>query len=133
MGPRALTASSGPAPWSMAVGSYFGSITRGSRGLAPSCCLPHGRRERSPSQFLRQLKKTRGDFSIAEFFKNDKNLRAGNKPAPHHSMQCILVTKEDFRLRASSRHGGRECFWYLMVPESPSGASLRGRRHSSQE
>ena len=51
MGPRALTTSSGLAPWSMAVGSYFGSVKEKfnrsweSRGLAPLGCLPHWGRE----------------------------------------------------------------------------------------
>jgi len=61
MGPRAITASSGLAPWSMAMN--LGSMEKyptalgGSRGLAPSCCLPLWGREGSPSQFPRQLKK----------------------------------------------------------------------------
>ena len=72
MGPRALTASSGLAPWSMA-GSYFNSVKEksnrswGSRGLAPLGCLPHWGREGVTLAISSPAQKTRGDFYIAYF------------------------------------------------------------------
>ena len=47
MGPRALAASSGLAPWSMAVDwdLWYKNFERGSRGPAPLGCLPHWGRE----------------------------------------------------------------------------------------
>jgi len=42
-----LTASSGLAPWSLAVDRdlWYQNFERGSRGLAPACCLPLWGRE----------------------------------------------------------------------------------------
>ena len=79
MGQRALTASSGLAPWSMAV-DRTSAVWRkiqplmGSRGLAPSCCLPHWGREGVTLTISTPTQKTRGDFYRTDFF---GNLKAG--------------------------------------------------------
>ena len=69
MRPRALTASSRARPVEHGCGSYFSSVKEksnrslGSRGLAPSGCLPTGGERGSPSQFLRQSQKTESIIS----------------------------------------------------------------------
>ena len=71
MWPRALTASSGLAPWSMAV-DRFGSVKEksnrswGSRGLAPLVCLPLWGREGATLAISTPAQKTRGDFYKAK-------------------------------------------------------------------
>ena len=74
MGPRALTASSGLAHWSMAVDRTFGSVEEKSSrswGVKGVCHLgllpPTGGERGSPSQFPRQLKKIDG-ISAEPFF-----------------------------------------------------------------
>jgi len=68
MGPRALAASSGLAPWSMAVDRdlWYKNFERGSRGLAPSCCLPL--RVREGVTLTSSTKGPPNDFYGAIFF-----------------------------------------------------------------
>ena len=68
MGPRALTASSGFAPWSWLWIGHFGSeeknptVMGSMRGLPPHAASPFGGERGSPSQFPCQLKKLKRDF-----------------------------------------------------------------------
>ena len=71
MGPRALTASSGLAPWSMAwivlrQRKEKSNRSWGSRGLAPSCCLPLWGREGVTLAISTPTQKTRKEFYRAE-------------------------------------------------------------------
>ena len=71
MEPRALSASSGLAPWSMAVdlGSMekYPTALGGSMGLAPLGCLPLWGREGVTLAISSPAQKTRGDFYKAVF------------------------------------------------------------------
>ena len=66
----------GARPMEYGCGSYFGSAERsnrswGSRGLAPSCCLPHWGREGVTLAISTPAQKTRGDFYRACIFLKD--------------------------------------------------------------
>ena len=74
MGPRALTASSGFAPWSMAVDRTSAALKKnpaahgGSRGLAPLGCLPHWGREGVTLGIVHASSKNARGFLQSPFF-----------------------------------------------------------------
>jgi len=65
----------GARPVEHGCGSYFGSVKEksnhpwGSRGPAPSCCLPHWGREGVTLAIYSQRKKRGGDFYRVTIFK----------------------------------------------------------------
>jgi len=72
MGPRALTASSGLAPWSMAVDRTSAAYKKnptahgGQGGVPPHAAAPTGEERGLPSQFPHQLKKLEGSSTEPE-------------------------------------------------------------------
>jgi hypothetical protein len=77
MGPRALTASSGLAPWSMGCGSYLGSVEKnrtaleGQGGLVPLGCIPLWGERGYPRNFYASSKNARGFPMKIELFSYD--------------------------------------------------------------
>ena len=107
MGPRALTASSGLAPWSMAVDSTSATWRKiqpllGVKGACPlGLPPPTGGEWGSPSQFPCQLKKLEG-FSTEPFFLNflvidlrrtKKSYRAGKIVASSRDLPVTRVVR----------------------------------------